>query len=147
VAGGDGGRLPVDEQKRFETVMELYAAFGRGDIPGVLERLTQDVDWWVAGPEIIPYAGAYHGHAGVGEFFARLAASIEMQKFEPREFIVQSEQIVVLGHEEGCAIPTGCSFENDWAHVFTFRDQRVERFREFGDTAALASAFGASRAE
>ena len=30
---------------KIETIEELYAAFGRGDVDAILEELTDDVDW------------------------------------------------------------------------------------------------------
>jgi hypothetical protein len=54
-----------------DTVREAYDAFGRGDIPGVLGMLADDVEWSV--PEPLPHAVSTTGREGVGQFFGRLA--------------------------------------------------------------------------
>ena len=36
---------------------------------------------------------------------------------------------------------TGKKMESDWAHIFTIRDGKVTRFREFLDTAQAAEAY------
>jgi hypothetical protein len=82
------------------------------------------------------------GRGAVGEFFSQLAASVQFQSFEPREFVAQGDLVVSLGHYKGTAIPTGEMFASDWAMVFRIRDGRVVQFREFADSAAIMRAFG-----
>ena len=43
------------------TVQELYAAFGRGDIPAILAKLADDVVWESEGPAIVSFSGIRHG--------------------------------------------------------------------------------------
>lgn len=52
------------EQENTQTVMDLYAAFGRGDLPAVLAALADDVEWALPGPANIPMAGTRPGEAG-----------------------------------------------------------------------------------
>lgn len=66
---------------------------------------------------------------------------MEIQRFEPREFIAQGDQVVVLGEERMRIKATGRIAENRWVMVFALRDGRIVRFREFDDTAAVAAAF------
>ena len=47
----------MSEQTNVEVVHQAYAAFGRGDIPAVLSALTDDVEWTLQGPPVIPWAG------------------------------------------------------------------------------------------
>lgn len=49
-----GGRGTMSEQSNEDVVRGVYEAFGRGDLPGVLGRLTDDVEW---SPSSIPFAG------------------------------------------------------------------------------------------
>jgi ketosteroid isomerase-like protein len=129
------------EQENVGVVRDAYAAFQRGDIPGLIEMLADDVDWWAPGPpEHIPQAGRVSGRAAVGGFFRRLAESEEITHFEPREFIAQGDKVVVTGNYRGRTRPAGRDYDLDWLHVFTIRDGRVAAFREYLDTAALADA-------
>lgn len=136
------------EQDNVRVTQDAYAAFQRGDIPGLLGILSDDIDWWTPGaPEQIPYAGRLSGHAAVGEFFARLAASEEITHFEPREFVAQGEKVVVTGNYRGRTRPAGREYDLDWLHVFTVRDGRIAAFREYIDTAALADAHRGAAAQ
>ncbi len=53
-----------------EVIGGAYAAFERGDIPALLEMMSEDVEWEV--PKPLPTAGSYRGRDGVGEFFAAI---------------------------------------------------------------------------
>src|SRR4051794_1981806 len=49
---------PMADQN-LDTVRGAYEAFGRGDVPGVLETLADDIAWEVPPP--LPQAGGAHG--------------------------------------------------------------------------------------
>jgi hypothetical protein len=128
--------------ENIETVKSTYAAFGRGDIPGVLELLSPDIDWTIPGPsEVIPYAGHHKGREDVGKFFASLGMSEDVRKFEAREFFAQDNTVVVLGHYHAHVKATGREYNYDWAHVFTLSKGHVTKFREYSDTAAAVEAY------
>ncbi len=42
-----------------EFLRSVYEAFGRGDVPGVLGAMTDDIEWYEA--EGMPYGGVHHG--------------------------------------------------------------------------------------
>lgn len=132
-------------QDTTQIVLDLYAAFGRGDIPAILGLLAEDVDWHFVGrPEDIPFAGHRHGHDQMVEFFAAIGRTVEVIEFGPREITACEDKVVVLGHERVRVRATGRTFETDWAHLFTVREGRIARLREFYDTATVAAAFGSN---
>jgi ketosteroid isomerase-like protein len=126
-----------------DVVQETYEAVGRDDIPALLDLLTDDVEWTFQGPSVIPFAGTRHGREGVAEFFSRVGENLKFEQFEPREFVAQGDTVVVLGFEHNLIKPTGRTFEQEWAHVYTLRDGKVAKFRAFEDTAAHVVAFEA----
>ncbi len=128
-------------QQNVDVVQRTYAAVGRGDIPGVLDLLTDDVEWTLQGPSAIPFAGPRHGRAGVSEFFSLVGETLEFEQFEPRDFIAQGGTVVVLGYERNRIKPTGRTFAQEWAHVYTLRDGKIARARFFENTAAYLAAF------
>lgn len=62
----------MTEQENILLVQELYTAFGRGDVPAILDRLTDDVAWYDPGPPEVPHANRSGGPEEVGSFFGRL---------------------------------------------------------------------------
>ena len=119
-----------------DVVQTVYAAFGRGDVPGILAHCADKVDWELVGPAKLGYAGRRTDHAGITDFFAKVAQFDDIQVFEPREFIEDGDKVVVLGHEKSKARDTGRDFESEWAHVFTVTNGKITRWRGFFDTAA-----------
>jgi ketosteroid isomerase-like protein len=126
-----------------EVVQETYEAVGRGDIPALLDLLTDDVEWTLQGPSAIPFAGTRRGREGAAEFFSLVGENLEFEQFEPREFVVQGDTVAVLGYERSLIKPTGRTLEQEWAHVYMLRDAKIAKFRAFEDTAALVVAFDA----
>ena len=64
---------------------KTYDAFGRGDIPAVMESFAEDITWH--SPAVLPQGGDAKGHEGVGQFFERLAASWEDLQLEFNDFV------------------------------------------------------------
>jgi ketosteroid isomerase-like protein len=121
-------------------VQQAYAAFGSGDIPGLLALLSPDVRWEFAGDSKASYTGRFSGHGQVGEWFQCVAQADGIQAFEPREFREGPDHVTVLGWERTQALPGGSVFECQWVHVWQARDGRLTRFWGMLDTEAAARA-------
>jgi ketosteroid isomerase-like protein len=133
----------MSELENIQTVRQLFACFGQGDIAGMVGLLTDDVEWHVAGRrEIVPWAGVRRGREQVALYFTLLPETVEVQQFEPGELVVQGDTVVVLGHERSRVKPTDRECAADWAMVFTLRDGQIARFRQYLDTAAWVAAYG-----
>ena len=123
------------------TVRSIFEAFGRGDVPGVLEHVSEDVTWKAPGTDVVAYFGDRSVHAGATEFFVRLGDSVDFEHFEPGAYIAEGHRVVVLGRERGRVKGTGKTFDNDWALVFTSGGGKVTGFQCYENTAAIAEAF------
>src|SRR4051812_2953852 len=97
----------MSEQENERIVREMYAAFGRGDIAGVLDTLADDVEWRLAGPSELPYAGLHRGRDEVAKFFETFSQAAEFEVFEPQEYFSKGDKVVVLGHERQRVRATG----------------------------------------
>jgi ketosteroid isomerase-like protein len=124
-----------------EVVRGVYAGFLRGDIPGVLRLLAEDVEWSVPGSAQVPHAGRRRGPGEVGQFFADVGGGLDVQQFEPREFFDAGESVFVLGRARVRAKSTGRGYETEWLHHWKARDGKITYFREYADTAAVNAAF------
>ncbi|MDQ3815947.1 MAG: nuclear transport factor 2 family protein [Armatimonadota bacterium] len=130
----------MSEQTNIQTIQALYEAFGQGDLPTILEGVTDDVDWRASGPQEIPYAGNWRGRDRVAQFFAAVARTLEHETFEPQEFIAQGDKVVVTGDEHVRVKSTGKTLDNPWVMVFTLREGKIAGFRLYEDTAVLVAA-------
>jgi uncharacterized protein len=131
----------MSELENTGLVQQAYDYFLSGDIPAVLELLSEDVEWVV--PEVggVPGRGNWHGREQVGQFFQTLDDTQGARQFEPREFVAQDGKVVALGHYVWHVRSTGREWESDFVHVFSVHDGKITRFQEYTDTAALAEAF------
>ena len=134
----------MSDQTNLGVVQQIYAAVGSGDIPALLSLLTDDVEWTLQGHSMIPWAGPRSGREGVTKFFSLIGETLEFEQFEPREFVAQGDTVVVLGYERSLVKPTGRTFEQEWAHVYTLKDGKIAKARFIEDTAAQVVAFDAA---
>ena len=126
-------------------VKDAYGYFSKGNIPALLESLSDDVQWVSPGPkEVTPWAGNYKGKAQVAEFFRVVAQEIDFLKFEPREFVEQGNKVITLGFMEGKSRKTGKVAATEWAMAFTLKNGKVTHFREYADTYEAYKAFSSN---
>ncbi len=131
----------MNEEQNLAVIRAAYAAFSRGDVSGVLNALTDDVEWFTPGPTEIPYAGTFRGKGGVAEFFRILSENEDVQIFEPERFYADGDTVIALGRYAARVKSTGRTAQTDWVHAFAFRDGKVAKYREYYDTARYALAY------
>jgi uncharacterized protein len=135
----------MSEQGNLEIVQRGYKAFAEGDLSTLLKLLADDVEWNFPPTYVgIPWTQhPWRGRDGVLQAMKMLAEFLEFQIFQPDEFIVGTDRIVVLGHERCRVKATGRIVEAKWAQVFTLRDGKISRYREYSDTAAWDTGYSA----
>jgi len=131
----------VSAEENTRLAQSAYEAFGRGDIAALAALMADDIEWVLPGdPNDNPMAGTYRGKDEVLAWFGRLAEDLDFTAFEPRDFIAQGDKVVSIVHAEATVRNTGRSVVNDEAHLWTFKEGKVARFRIYFDTAAAAAA-------
>lgn len=124
----------MDEQANVRVVEGMFSSLERGDIRGVLDRLSEDVEWRIAAPAELPYAGIHHGRAEVAQYFQTFGQTAEFELFEPQEYLAKGNKVVVLGRERQRIKDSGRVVDTDWAMVFALRDGCITRFRNYVDS-------------
>jgi hypothetical protein len=125
----------------IQTVQEIYAAFGRGDIEFIITHLAENVRWQIMGAPGITYATVYKGKVEVPSFFQKLNSSIEMKEFEPQHFLENNNKVGVFGRFKATGRKTGKEVETDWAMLWEFNDDgKVISFKDYYDTFNVARA-------
>jgi ketosteroid isomerase-like protein len=119
----------------------IYTAFGRGDIPAILNVLADDVEFHEPPGGSPPFTGIYHGREGAGTFFREMVETVDVLMLEPHEFVAQGDTVVVLGHYRFRPKSTGIAFDTDWAMVWWFRGGKIVKFQIHYDTATERLAF------
>ncbi|HKR11129.1 MAG TPA: nuclear transport factor 2 family protein [Pyrinomonadaceae bacterium] len=128
-----------------QTVEDLYAAFGRGDIPSILGLFHPEIEWWEAESFVYADKNPYRGpQAILSGLFARLAGEWEKFKAIPDEVLDAGETVVSCGHYTGKYLVTDCEVRAQFAHVFKFQDGKIVRFQQYTDTAQFEKAVSMS---
>jgi ketosteroid isomerase-like protein len=127
-----------------QTVREVYAAFQRGDVPAILARVADDVDWrndGVASREC-PWNGDFSGKSKLPGFFAALASELDFKVFDVKKMVTSGDSVAVWLRIESVARKTGRPLQNDGVHFWAFNDRgQIAQYRHFNDTAAELAAW------
>jgi uncharacterized protein len=126
-----------------ETVQTIYEAFGRGDIPAILDRLAEDVEWDQEAPGYgIPIYEPGTGREHAKRFFERLG-ELEFNRFEPTNFLTGGNQVAVTIDIDVKVKSTGKTAKALEIHLWTFGDDgQVSRFFHCIDRHAFWLAYG-----
>ena len=124
----------------IDIVHGFYDALGRGDVPGVLGRLHDRLEWTEA--ERFPYySGTWHSPQEVlDKLLVPITRDWDGFSAKPHDFIADGDRVVALGVYSGTSRTTGKSMTSPFAHVWTVRDGRLASFNMYTDTAKVLEA-------
>lgn len=126
-------------EENVRVVKKSYEAFGRGDLPGVLEDFHEDVEWHAA--EGLPWGGVHNGRDAVAEgVFGAVMAAFDDFALDSERFIHSDEFVVALGRYSGKGKESGKPLDAAFAHVWEFEDGKLKRFYHHTDTVKFQEA-------
>lgn len=131
------------EERNLQTIRRVYEAFGRGDVPAILELVSPDVHWEFGTPDHgIPWLREGRGRDHVAQFFTTLGQSLEFQSFEPLAILAEGEWGVSLVRLSAIHKVTKKPLtEACEAHIWRFdEDGRIVAMRHGADTASHLAA-------
>jgi uncharacterized protein len=120
----------------LQTVQNIYAAFGEGDIPAILAKLADNIDWEYGMKDAgVPWLQRRQGRAEVPKFFESIGV-FDFQKFEPKTFLESGNIVIALIDVAFTLKTTGRSVaEENETHIWHFDSQgKVSRFAHKIDT-------------
>ena len=132
-------------EENIQTVKDIYAAFGRGDIHAILDRLADDVVWDhnSAARHTVPYYTTCRGRDNVMRtFFGPIAEATEVTRFEQHDFVGSGDVVVVRYSADVVAKRTGRGYSFRGVHWWTFApDGKVASYQGLDDTAPVVEAW------
>jgi hypothetical protein len=136
-----------DAMSNAEAVERIYEAFGRGDVPTILEQLAEDVRWEhhptgnTAQDRDVPYMRARRGRNAVAGFFQDINDDVELHSFNPHSFLVGDGLVAAVIAYEFTVKGTGTRVRDEEIHLWQFgSDGKVTAYRHFLDTAKTIEA-------
>jgi ketosteroid isomerase-like protein len=127
-----------------ETIKSVYEAFGRGDVPAILDQLTDDVDWSAdAEADAAPWYGSRRGKDEVVGFFEGIGSALEVTEFTPLSFAANDTEVMTFIRFAVTVRATGKQVAMNLHHYWRFRDGKIEYYRGSEDTAQTLAALQA----
>jgi ketosteroid isomerase-like protein len=125
----------------FQTVQAAYEAFLRGDVDGILQLCTEDVDWGIETVSIVaPWYGIRHGHAGVAQLLMQVGEALEILECTRTTTLGDDQEVMTRVRFRARARNTGRDISTDLMHYFKFRDDRICFWRGSEDVAQTEQA-------
>jgi ketosteroid isomerase-like protein len=129
------------------TTQSIYEAFGKGDIPAILDVLADDVEWesWADNSSVkagVPWMTPRSGKAAAAEFFS-VAGQMKITDLQVLNMMEGGNQVAVEFILE-TDLPTfgGGHYRDEEIHLWTFNDAgKVSRLRHYTDTAKHIAAY------
>jgi ketosteroid isomerase-like protein len=118
-----------------DTVKQMYGAFGKGDIPAIVDRMDENVAWdtQTSVPHV-PWLAPRRGKTNVPAFFESLTP-LHFTRFEPHTFFADGDKVFALIHIEVEANGKRYVCPNE-GHLWRFgRDGRIVEYQHVTDTA------------
>jgi ketosteroid isomerase-like protein len=120
---------------------EFFARFSANDIAGVLDTMTDDATWWIAGkPGLAPTAGV-KSKAQIARVFDRLLGQLKNGlKMTVKGSIAEGDQVAVQLESYG-ELKNGGIYNNEYHTLVTFRGERICAVLEYMDTQHVFATF------
>jgi ketosteroid isomerase-like protein len=126
----------MSDDVKIKTIMQVYEAFGRGDVAGILDAVADDVDWAAeASSTAAPWYGVRHGKDAVAKFFTEFGSAMEVEEFTPVSLAANDTDVHTVVRFRARSRSTGKTAAMDLHHYFTFRDGKIAYYRGTEDTA------------
>ena len=131
--------MTATDVTHIDAVNGLYAAFGRGDIPAILELVADDIRWehWADSfvqRADVPSLQPRDGRAGVAAFFEEIGPW-DVTEFSVLGLMASDNQVVAEIVIEA-TLPNGGRFRDEELHLWGFNDEgKIDRMRHYVDTA------------
>src|SRR5882724_7261261 len=122
-----------------KTIEAVYGAFGRGDVPFILERVTDGTHWdFSVGKSEVPWHLPVRSKQELPRFFQSMGEHLAFEAFEPRAFVSDGRDVVVKLRIAYTVKRTGRRVESEQVQWWSFDEAgRISALRHYEDTAAV----------
>jgi ketosteroid isomerase-like protein len=121
-------------------VAEIFAAFGRGDLGFILDRVTDDVRFVSHLDPRVPWAGQFHGKDQVAGYFQAMGSAVEVIDHPVVSLTAQDDRVIARGEVSFRVRQTDRPGSSSWVYVFCLDQGKITSFEQFNDQ-GLAHAF------
>ena len=117
-------------------VEKMFAAFSNANADEFVATVSEDTKWIYHGTQIIP-AGVFEKKEGVRTFFKNIHERTEIISFEPQQYIVEGNMVVVIGNEHQKVKRSGRELKQKWVQIYTVENDLIVKMEEFATSEEL----------
>jgi ketosteroid isomerase-like protein len=128
------------EQSNLASLMQVYQTIVSADLAGYFNSLTEDVTLEIVGPKELGFTGHWEGRDAVLQATLQNFGKLEEIAPEVTSVVAQGDTVIVIAKESGRIRETEQSYVVHWVQQFTFREGKLARIWEIGETLRLAPA-------
>ncbi len=130
----------------LETVQQIYACFGQGDVPGILSRMSDNASiTHGADPKIASFGGTFKGKDALIKFFTALGTTTQTTNFAPSDFKEEGNKVINHVVHDGIALSTHKPYHVEVTFVWTFNEKgEAVDCTNIGDFSSMNAAFSAN---
>ncbi|HEX5155548.1 MAG TPA: nuclear transport factor 2 family protein [Parafilimonas sp.] len=125
----------------LEIVQEGYANFLQGNIPALMDTLSDNIEWELPASAHVNFSGVFKGKDAVMNFFRNVDNENTFSEFAVDSYVANGNYVIALGHLTATAKSTGKISSNKWAHLWQLEEGKVVKHYEYADTAEIRDAF------
>ena len=122
-----------------ETVQAIYEAFGRGDIPFILDQIADDIRWEAWENNSTQQHGVAYMKAGTGkqavlDYFG-IVSQLNLTDFQVLSIMAGGNQVAAEFIVEAAPSAFSTGYRDEEMHLWTFNEEgKVSRLRHYLDT-------------
>src|SRR5215204_4370875 len=113
-------------QENVETLLEIVAAYNRGDVPTVLRLMDPEIRFEC---QLAAVQGIYIGHNGVNDFVADLMEHYEVVELHCPDVRDLGDRVLALGTARSGGRGSGIDFEAALTSLGTVRNGRMTDYQ------------------
>lgn len=118
------------EKTPKKVVENMFSAFASGDAEKFVGTVSEDTVLVYHGTQIIP-KGTFEKKDCVRAFFNNIMVKTEIINFQPEQYIVEGNTVVVLGQEHQRVKRSGRELKQKWVQIYTVENELITRMEEF----------------
>lgn len=132
--------MSIEDNKRI--VREFCDHFKNSDADGLIDAMADDATWWVNGkPHLFPSSGIKAKEEAAAMLRNMLSAYTDGLDMRIVSMIGEGDMIAAEARSHGTTT-TGKVYENEYAILFTIRDGKISKVREYTDLLHVLEIFG-----
>src|ERR1051325_3436559 len=132
----------MNSSQNKEAVKKGLELFKEGNIPGIIDMLSDNIVWKNPDNPTVPFSISVEGKTGVLDFFQKFGTFAKVSRFDIDHFVAEGDTVVSYGSYDAVAVPTGKSFTTPIIMTWKFDNTgKISQWESYVNSAAQKIAY------